>query len=188
MDFFGQSCSFVFQRRLGVPRPPMQYPFDWTTIVLAILAAFVVWKLRSVLAARSGAEAEKITEDTDRRRRQELALTTEYFRHQIKNAVVAMSFLVPIAFFVSTIMHDYSFLFLALVYCAITVAFLTFTHYRSRHGYFGSTAAEAAELIEFIATETSKGNPPQSRKVSPLLDRVETRVRELAGNAVQEKG
>ncbi len=34
----------------------MQEPFDMTTIIFALLAAFVVWKLRSVLGTRSGAE------------------------------------------------------------------------------------------------------------------------------------
>ena len=34
----------------------MQNSFDMTTIVFALLAAFVVWKLRSVLGTRNGAE------------------------------------------------------------------------------------------------------------------------------------
>ena len=34
----------------------MQDSFDMTTIVFALLAAFVVWKLRSVLGTRNGAE------------------------------------------------------------------------------------------------------------------------------------
>jgi predicted lipid-binding transport protein (Tim44 family) len=34
----------------------MQEPFDMTTIVFALLAAFVVWKLRSVLGTRTGSE------------------------------------------------------------------------------------------------------------------------------------
>ncbi|MGI8568971.1 MAG: Tim44/TimA family putative adaptor protein [Methylocella sp.] len=34
----------------------MQNSFDMTTIVFAVLAAFVVWKLRSVLGTRNGAE------------------------------------------------------------------------------------------------------------------------------------
>ncbi|MDB5570883.1 MAG: calcium-binding protein [Hyphomicrobiales bacterium] len=34
----------------------MQEPFDLTTIVFALLAAFVVWKLRSVLGTRTGDE------------------------------------------------------------------------------------------------------------------------------------
>jgi predicted lipid-binding transport protein (Tim44 family) len=34
----------------------MQEPFDMTTIIFALLAAFVVWKLRSVLGTRSGTE------------------------------------------------------------------------------------------------------------------------------------
>ncbi len=34
----------------------MQDSFDMTTIIFALLAAFVVWKLRSVLGARSGTE------------------------------------------------------------------------------------------------------------------------------------
>jgi predicted lipid-binding transport protein (Tim44 family) len=34
----------------------MQEPFDMTTIIFALLAAFVVWKLRSVLGTRSGSE------------------------------------------------------------------------------------------------------------------------------------
>jgi len=34
----------------------MQEPFDMTTIIFALLAAFVVWKLRSVLGMRSGTE------------------------------------------------------------------------------------------------------------------------------------
>jgi predicted lipid-binding transport protein (Tim44 family) len=34
----------------------MQDSFDMTTIVFAVLAAFVVWKLRSVLGTRNGAE------------------------------------------------------------------------------------------------------------------------------------
>ena len=34
----------------------MQDSFDMTTIIFALLAAFVVWKLRSVLGTRSGSE------------------------------------------------------------------------------------------------------------------------------------
>jgi predicted lipid-binding transport protein (Tim44 family) len=34
----------------------MEVPFDMTTIIFALLAAFVVWKLRSVLGTRSGTE------------------------------------------------------------------------------------------------------------------------------------
>lgn len=34
----------------------MQEPFDMTTIIFALLAAFVVWKLRSVLGTRTGTE------------------------------------------------------------------------------------------------------------------------------------
>jgi predicted lipid-binding transport protein (Tim44 family) len=34
----------------------MQEPFDITTIIFALLAAFVVWKLRSVLGTRNGTE------------------------------------------------------------------------------------------------------------------------------------
>ena len=34
----------------------MQEPFDITTIIFALLAAFVVWKLRSVLGTRTGHE------------------------------------------------------------------------------------------------------------------------------------
>jgi predicted lipid-binding transport protein (Tim44 family) len=34
----------------------MEEPFDMTTIIFALLAAFVVWKLRSVLGTRSGTE------------------------------------------------------------------------------------------------------------------------------------
>src|SRR5450631_3971958 len=34
----------------------MQDSFDLTTIIFALLAAFVVWKLRSVLGTRNGAE------------------------------------------------------------------------------------------------------------------------------------
>jgi predicted lipid-binding transport protein (Tim44 family) len=34
----------------------MQEPFDMTTIIFELLAAFVVWKLRSVLGTRSGTE------------------------------------------------------------------------------------------------------------------------------------
>ncbi len=34
----------------------MQEPFDLTTVIFALIAAFVVWKLRSVLGARTGNE------------------------------------------------------------------------------------------------------------------------------------
>ena len=34
----------------------MQEPFDLTTIIFALLAAFVVWKVRSILGARTGHE------------------------------------------------------------------------------------------------------------------------------------
>lgn len=127
-------------------------------------------------------------DDNGHKSRQEAALTVDYFSHQTKNAIKCMSFTLPIAIVFSIFMNDLSAILVGLGYCAIVVAFLALTHHRIKHGYFGSTAAEAAELIEFIATQTSEGSPPHSRKVSMLLlDRVKARVIELEDNAAPQK-
>lgn len=44
----------------------MQEPFDLTTIIFALLAAFIVWKVRSILGTRTGHEQPPV-ERSDRR-------------------------------------------------------------------------------------------------------------------------
>jgi hypothetical protein len=127
-------------------------------------------------------------QDEDRKKLEEAALTAEYFSHQTKDVVKGISVLAPVTVLYCLLMHEFSALLVWVGYCAISVTSLALTHYRVKHGFFGSTAAEAAELIEFVTTQMSDGTPPKSRKVSiPLLDRVASRVRELEGKAVPEK-
>jgi hypothetical protein len=114
-----------------------------------------------------------------------MALTKEYLSYQNKNVIRSITFTVPVSILSSILAHDFSAILVGLSYCAIIGAFLTLTKYRVEHRYFGSTAVEAAELIKFIATKTSDGNPPHSRHVSiPVLDQVS--VEEVEINAAPE--
>ncbi len=113
------------------------------------------------------------------------ALTMEYLRYQTKNVLRSITFIVPISIFASIFTHDMSAVLVGLGYCIIIGAFLVLIKYRVKHRYFGSTAVEAAELIKFITTRTSEGNPPRSRRISnPVLDQVS--VEKAEANATQQ--
>jgi hypothetical protein len=172
-------------------------PFDQLTFGLCILLLSVgilglIISIVPGLISKLVASTRKYiwTDLRDQRsRREEAALTIEYFSHQTKKAAKSLAFVVPVASAYSIQAHDLSVFIVGLGYSAVVIVSLALTHYRIKHGYFGSTAAEAAELVEFVTTQASEGSPPNSRKVStPFLDRVEARVIELEGSAAPEKG
>lgn len=119
---------------------------------------------------------------------EETALTVEYFDHQIKSAGKCVLFVAPTAISVTMFSGDFTAIFVGIGYCVIVIVSIALTHFRIRHGYFGSNSLEAAELIEFIAEQEADGKPPQSKRVSlPLLARLQARVRAMETDATPEK-
>jgi hypothetical protein len=77
---------------------------------------------------------------------------------------VALALAFPFAF------DDYVPSFLLMGFVCILWAYLLIIRFRVARGFYGSNAEEARELINFIISKASKGDPPSSTRVSVSLE------------------
>jgi len=157
-------------------------------ILFAIAAAFVVLDIVAnatvlyVVKVQARWKLDVAIKVTDRDTGKDLSLSRKYYELWRMHYSIAMSLTLLVATLYTVATGDYTGVWIWLACYGVFACNCLVTNYRVDRGFFGSVANEAEELINFIAIQSSRGNPPGESRVSwPVRETARFEVNTAAG-------